>query len=87
MSEAALTFQIFGRSCVVILPPSLDVPPANDVDVAEIRVAQRAHAAQSPPVQESSVLARTADGNNAPPPPPPRPSEITLRPFLRPRVP
>lgn len=43
MSSAALTFQIFGRSCVVILPPSLDVPPANDVRDA---APARAHDAQ-----------------------------------------
>jgi hypothetical protein len=31
MSGAALTFSILGKSCVVILPPSLDgVPAAND---------------------------------------------------------
>jgi hypothetical protein len=44
MSSAALTFQIFGRSCVVVLPPNLDgVPPANDVRDA----AQRAHGAHA----------------------------------------
>jgi hypothetical protein len=44
MSAAAFTFQIFGRSCVVVLPPSLDgVPPANDVHDA----AQRAHGAHA----------------------------------------
>jgi hypothetical protein len=32
MSQAAVTFRIFGRTCVVVLPPSLEVPPANDVD-------------------------------------------------------
>jgi hypothetical protein len=43
MSGAALTFQIFGRSCVVILPPNLDgVPPANDVQDAA-QDAQDAH--------------------------------------------
>jgi hypothetical protein len=53
MSSAALTFQIFGRSCVVILPPSLDgVPPANDVQDTAQR-AHHAHAGAQPPQRRS----------------------------------
>jgi hypothetical protein len=82
MSEAAFTFQIFGRSCVVILPPSLEVPPANDVLGPAIGVAQRAQGAQSRSGAEPPVLGAPealATGHAAPAIPAPRPSEIVLR--------
>ena len=84
MSEAAVSFQIFGRSCVVILPPSLDVPPANDVQAPAPGVAQRAQAAQFCKVAEPAVLSESeqatlAVGQSAPVVPAPRPSEIVLR--------
>jgi hypothetical protein len=82
MSEAAFTFQIFGRSCVVILPPSLEVPPANDVLGPAIGVAQRAQSAQSRSGAEPPVLGgpeEQAIGQTAPAIPAPRPSEIVLR--------
>jgi hypothetical protein len=35
MSGAALTFRVFGRPCVVVLPPTLDgIAPANDAHEA-----------------------------------------------------
>ncbi len=64
MSEAAVTFTIFGQHCVVILPPSLDVPPANDVLEGGIALAQGAQGAPAPEVRRAR---------------PPRPSEIVLR--------
>ncbi len=82
MSEAAFTFQIFGRSCVVILPPSLEVPPANDVLDPAIGVAQRAQSARSVSGAELPVLGAPAGGalgQSAPAIPAPRPSEIVLR--------
>ena len=65
MSEAAFTFHILGRTCVVILPPSLDVPPANDVLGAGIDRAQRGQGREA----EGHASAAT----------PPRPSEVVLR--------
>jgi hypothetical protein len=84
MSEAALTFRIFGQSCVVILPPSLDVPPANDVQASGIGVAQRAQESrferpEEPRVHGAPDLTVAGAGQTAPAVPPARPSEIVLR--------
>jgi hypothetical protein len=66
MSEAAVTFHIFGRSCVVILPPSLDVPPANDVQQPATGPAPWAQEARppssvSPPRPSEIVLCAPQD--------------------------
>jgi hypothetical protein len=74
MSAAAFTFQIFGRSCVVILPPSLDVAPANDVQATGIGSAQRAQAAQWREPGEAAPQGAYQDA-----PVPSRPSEVAFR--------
>jgi hypothetical protein len=58
MSEAAVTFKIFGRSCVVILPPTLEVAPANDVHSAASGAAQAAQVARGGASRPSETVLR-----------------------------